>query len=186
MNWCGAGIVAQFTRIWEGDLSLGAEHSRWCKTHRTDDTKRPAMVDRGPFGGRQSVTPESCAYADAYPRKRSDVAGGTDMRTRHGGNIVQRRGVCLRSQDFAGTAQETQHSHRGSYNRPMNERGRRRHWKWLLAIPLLLLVNPGVYARSTPELFGFPFFYWYQFAVVIATALLTGAVYWLTGNPRDE
>jgi hypothetical protein len=28
-------------------------------------------------------------------------------------------------------------------------------------------------------LFGFPFFYWYQFAVVIATALLTGLVYWL-------
>lgn len=68
----------------------------------------------------------------------------------------------------------------------MNERGRRRHWKWLLAIPLLLLVNPGMYARSTPELFGFPFFYWYQFVVVIATALLTGAVYWLTRDPTDE
>lgn len=67
----------------------------------------------------------------------------------------------------------------------MNERGRR-HWKWLLVFPLLLLVYPGMYARSTPELFGFPFFYWYQFAVVIATALLTGVVYWLTRDPADE
>ncbi|HTF66901.1 MAG TPA: DUF3311 domain-containing protein [Edaphobacter sp.] len=57
--------------------------------------------------------------------------------------------------------------------------GKRRHWAWLLVVPLVLLVYPGMYARMTPELFGFPFFYWYQFAVVIATALLTGAVYWL-------
>jgi len=67
--------------------------------------------------------------------------------------------------------------------------GKRRYWAWLLAVPLVLLVYPGFYARSTPELFGFPFFYWYQFAVVIATALLTGAVYWLTrggANAGDE
>jgi len=57
--------------------------------------------------------------------------------------------------------------------------GKRRYWAWLLVVPLALLVYPGVYSRSTPELYGFPFFYWYQFAVVIATALLTGAVYWL-------
>jgi hypothetical protein len=57
--------------------------------------------------------------------------------------------------------------------------GKRRYWAWLLVVPLVLLVYPGMYARMTPELFGFPFFYWYQFAVVIATALLTGAVYWL-------
>jgi hypothetical protein len=53
-------------------------------------------------------------------------------------------------------------------------------------MPLVLLVYPGMYARSTPELLGFPFFYWYQFAVVIATALLTGVVYWLTRNRTDE
>lgn len=64
--------------------------------------------------------------------------------------------------------------------------GRRRLWNWLLLAPLLLLVYPGLYARSAPELFGFPFFYWYQLAVVIATALLTGAVYWLTRDRADE
>ena len=63
---------------------------------------------------------------------------------------------------------------------------RRPYWNWLLATPLLLLVYPGFYARLTPALFGFPFFYWYQFAVVVATALLTGVVYWLTRNPAQE
>lgn len=65
-------------------------------------------------------------------------------------------------------------------------RNRRRHWNWLLLIPLLLLVFPGMYSRSSPELFGFPFFYWYQLVVVIGTALLTGAVYCLTRNREDE
>jgi hypothetical protein len=69
------------------------------------------------------------------------------------------------------------------------ERGRgrkRRYWNWLLATPLLLLVYPGMYARSAPALLGFPFFYWYQFAVVVATALLTGLVYWLTRRGANE
>jgi hypothetical protein len=65
-------------------------------------------------------------------------------------------------------------------------RNRRRYWNWLLAVPLLLLVYPGVYARRAPELFGFPFFYWYQFAVVVVTALLTGAVYGLTRDRAEE
>jgi Protein of unknown function (DUF3311) len=63
---------------------------------------------------------------------------------------------------------------------------KRRYWAWLLVVPLVLLIYPGMYARMTPELFGFPFFYWYQLAVVIATALLTGAVYWLTRGLVDE
>ncbi|HEX6494682.1 MAG TPA: DUF3311 domain-containing protein [Acidobacteriaceae bacterium] len=65
-------------------------------------------------------------------------------------------------------------------------RSRRGYWNWLLATPLLLLVYPGIYARTAPELLGFPFFYWYQFAVAIATALLTGLVYRLTRNRADE
>ena len=65
-------------------------------------------------------------------------------------------------------------------------RSKRGHWNWLLLVPLLLLVYPGLYARTTPELFGFPFFYWYQFAVVITTGMLTGVVYWLTRNRTDE
>jgi len=55
--------------------------------------------------------------------------------------------------------------------------GKRRYWAWLLVVPLVLLVYPGFYARSTPELFGFPFFYWYQFAWVPVTSLLIWIVY---------
>jgi hypothetical protein len=58
--------------------------------------------------------------------------------------------------------------------------GQRRGWNWLLVLPLLAVAFPGWYTRERPELWGFPFFYWYQFAVVLGTAGLTGLVYWLT------
>jgi Protein of unknown function (DUF3311) len=58
-----------------------------------------------------------------------------------------------------------------------SDRRRSRRWNWLLLSPLLLLIYPGLYARPTPVLWGFPFFYWFQFAVVIFTALITGLVY---------
>jgi Protein of unknown function (DUF3311) len=56
----------------------------------------------------------------------------------------------------------------------------KRLWYWLLLLPVLGLIFPALYARSTPVLFGFPFFYWYQFAWVLVTAVLTGIVYLLT------
>jgi len=50
---------------------------------------------------------------------------------------------------------------------------RRSRWVLLLILPYLGLCFPQIYARSTPTLLGFPFFYWYQFAwVVLASALL--------------
>ncbi len=49
----------------------------------------------------------------------------------------------------------------------------------LLLLPYAGLCFPQLYARQTPALFGFPFFYWYQLAwVFIATAIL-GLVYML-------
>jgi Protein of unknown function (DUF3311) len=39
------------------------------------------------------------------------------------------------------------------------------------------LLYPPLYATEDPELFGFPFFYWYQFAWVPLTAGLTYLVY---------
>jgi Protein of unknown function (DUF3311) len=44
-------------------------------------------------------------------------------------------------------------------------------------LPVIGLLFPGLYARSTPELFGFPFFYWYQIAWVLITGLLTAVAY---------
>jgi hypothetical protein len=47
----------------------------------------------------------------------------------------------------------------------------------LLAVPYLALCFPQLYARATPVLLGFPFFYWYQFLWVVLTAALLGIVY---------
>jgi hypothetical protein len=56
---------------------------------------------------------------------------------------------------------------------------RNTRWNWLLILPACGLLFPAIYARQTPALFGFPFFYWYQFAWVFLTAAITGLVYLL-------
>jgi hypothetical protein len=53
----------------------------------------------------------------------------------------------------------------------------RTRWKLLLVLPYIGLCFPQLYARMTPELFGFPFFYWYQFAWVVVASALMGLVY---------
>lgn len=62
---------------------------------------------------------------------------------------------------------------------PLSEQHRRlrRRWYALLLLPYIFLLWVPLYARDSPELFGFPFFYWYQFLWVILSALLTGLVY---------
>ena len=58
-----------------------------------------------------------------------------------------------------------------------------RAWYLLLLLPFIGLLWPPLYARQTPRLAGFPFFYWYQFLWVLLGAGLTGLVYWAT-TPR--
>lgn len=53
----------------------------------------------------------------------------------------------------------------------------RRRTAWLLLAPYGALLWPPWYARATPRLWGFPFFYWYMFVWVLLTAALTGLVY---------
>lgn len=56
--------------------------------------------------------------------------------------------------------------------------GRLKPWHYaVLLLPYLGLLFPQLYARATPALFGFPFFYWYQFAWVPVSAALTALVY---------
>jgi uncharacterized protein DUF3311 len=52
-----------------------------------------------------------------------------------------------------------------------------RAWYLLLLIPFAALLWPPIYARETPEAFGFPFFYWYQLVAVPVAAALTVLVY---------
>ena len=50
-------------------------------------------------------------------------------------------------------------------------------WKLLLLLPFLGLCFPSFYARATPALFGFPFFYWYQFCWVFLSSAIMFLVY---------
>ncbi len=48
---------------------------------------------------------------------------------------------------------------------------------WLLVLPYIGLLWVPFYNHPEPELFGFPFFYWYQLAWVPITAGLTYICY---------
>ena len=64
-------------------------------------------------------------------------------------------------------------------SRPERTTVAKRPW-WvviLLALPYFGLCFPSLYARATPALFGFPFFYWYQFGWVVLTSVLLYVVY---------
>jgi uncharacterized membrane protein YhaH (DUF805 family) len=61
-----------------------------------------------------------------------------------------------------------------------SRKSRRAYWNWLLILPALALMFPGTYAKAAPELFGFPFFYWYQMAWIALTSVITGVVYLAT------
>jgi hypothetical protein len=54
----------------------------------------------------------------------------------------------------------------------------------LLVVPLVALAIVPVYARSTPRLWGFPFFYWYQFLWVFLTAGCTYLAYLMLQHAR--
>jgi membrane protein implicated in regulation of membrane protease activity len=52
-----------------------------------------------------------------------------------------------------------------------------RLWYLLLLVPIVGLLWVPLYASKTPELFGFPFFYWYQLAWVPISVAITWFVY---------
>jgi hypothetical protein len=54
---------------------------------------------------------------------------------------------------------------------------RSRWWYLLLVLPCAGLLWVPIYATDEPDLWGFPFFYWYQLAWVPVTALLIWVVH---------
>jgi uncharacterized membrane protein len=50
----------------------------------------------------------------------------------------------------------------------------------VLAPAVILPLAVGLYARTEPELWGFPFFYWFQFALIPMAAICTSIAYQLT------
>ena len=59
-----------------------------------------------------------------------------------------------------------------------------RRWYWLLIVPLASMLYPPLYAKATPALWGLPFFYWFQFAIIALTAAVIGLVYLVTRRDR--
>jgi hypothetical protein len=60
----------------------------------------------------------------------------------------------------------------------------RRGWNWLLLIPLIAPLLTPLYNRISPELFGIPFFYWYQLGCALLAIVVIAVVYQLTKD-RD-
>lgn len=60
---------------------------------------------------------------------------------------------------------------------PGDEKRPARLWYSLLLIPFVAVLWVPFYSSGKPVLWGFPFFFWYQFLWVIISALLTAIVY---------
>ncbi len=56
----------------------------------------------------------------------------------------------------------------------------------LLLIPIIALMWVPSYAKEKPELWGFPFFFWYQFLWVFLCSAATWAAYKLTLAARSR
>jgi len=56
----------------------------------------------------------------------------------------------------------------------------------LLAIPLVAILWVPFYGKKTPELWGFPFFYWYQLLWVLLTGVFTSAAHRVIKNDRKR
>lgn len=62
----------------------------------------------------------------------------------------------------------------------------RRLYYWFLLVPFVATLVPPFYARRDPQLFGFPFFYWYQILWIVISALVVFFVYVMTREPQRE
>ena len=60
----------------------------------------------------------------------------------------------------------------------------RRAWYLLVLVPMVALLIPPIYNGIEPELFGIPFFYWYQLAWVPLGVAVTWVVYRKTRRDR--
>jgi hypothetical protein len=70
-------------------------------------------------------------------------------------------------------------------DRPPGHRPRRRNrWQWLLSVPLVLPLLTPTYNRIDPRLWGIPFFYWYQLALVGVDVAVITVVYQTTKTGR--
>jgi hypothetical protein len=62
-------------------------------------------------------------------------------------------------------------------------RSDRSPWNWLLLIAIVLPVLTPLYNFKSPRLWGFPAFYWIQFAFILVGVAVTSVVYRMTRRP---
>jgi hypothetical protein len=53
-------------------------------------------------------------------------------------------------------------------------------WNWLLILPIVLPLLTPLFNFDTPRLWGFPAFYWLQFAFILVGVVTTSVVYRMT------
>lgn len=53
-----------------------------------------------------------------------------------------------------------------------------KRWYWLLVLPWVAALWVPSYNRLEPSFIGFPFFYWYQLALVGFASIIIGIVYY--------
>jgi hypothetical protein len=61
----------------------------------------------------------------------------------------------------------------------------RRGWSWwylLFVVQFIVILWPPFYNRIDPKFVGIPFFYWFQLAWVLVSAVLTAIVYFATAD----
>jgi len=54
----------------------------------------------------------------------------------------------------------------------------------LFLVPLVAVLVPEIYNRSSPSIGGMPFFYWWQLAWIAGVAVVVGIVYFATRRAR--
>jgi hypothetical protein len=62
-------------------------------------------------------------------------------------------------------------------------RSDRSPWNWLLVIPIALPLITPLFNSDSPRLWGFPAFYWLQFAFILVGVAATSVVYRMTHRP---
>jgi len=50
-------------------------------------------------------------------------------------------------------------------------------WYVILFIPFFVAIAVPLYNRIEPSVFGIPFFYWFQFVLIIVAAVVTALAY---------
>lgn len=60
---------------------------------------------------------------------------------------------------------------------PASSRLKRTVWYVILFVPFFTAICVPLFNRIEPSLYGIPFFYWFQFVLIIVAAIVTGAAY---------